>query len=49
MYDSWEIWEICKKNLVGILEGKRTLGRLRLRWDDNIRIDVREIVLVFMD
>jgi hypothetical protein len=24
-------------------ESKRTLGRLRCRWKDNIRIDVREI------
>jgi hypothetical protein len=25
------------------LEGKRQLGRLRLRWEDNIRMDVRKI------
>jgi hypothetical protein len=29
--------------LVGKLEGKRTLGRRRNRWEDNIRIDFREI------
>jgi hypothetical protein len=25
--------------LVGIYDGKRTLGRPRLRWEDNIEID----------
>jgi hypothetical protein len=29
--------------LVGKLEGKRPLGRPRLRWEDNIRLDLREI------
>jgi hypothetical protein len=29
--------------LVGKLEGKRPLGRPRHRWEDNIRMDVREI------
>jgi hypothetical protein len=29
--------------LVGKPEGKRPLGRPRRRWDDNIRIDLREI------
>jgi hypothetical protein len=29
--------------LVGKLEGKRPLGRPRRRWEDNIRIDLREI------
>jgi hypothetical protein len=29
--------------LVGEPEGKRPLGRLRLRWEDNIRMDLREI------
>jgi hypothetical protein len=29
--------------LVGKPEGKRQLGRLRRRWEDNIRIDLREI------
>jgi len=31
------------KLLVGISEGKRSLGRHRCRWEDNIRIDLREI------
>jgi len=28
--------------LVGKLEGKKSLGRPRLRWEDNIRMDLRE-------
>jgi hypothetical protein len=31
--------------LGGKLEGKRPFGRSRHRWEDNIRIDLREIVL----
>jgi len=30
-------------NLVGKPEGKRPLGKYRRRWEDNIRMDVREI------
>jgi hypothetical protein len=33
------------KDLVGKLEGKRPLGRLRRRWEDGIRMDLREIGL----
>jgi hypothetical protein len=29
--------------IVGKSEGKRPLGRLRHRWEDDIRIDLREI------
>jgi hypothetical protein len=29
--------------LVGKPEGKRLLGRSRCRWDDNIKMDLREI------
>ena len=29
--------------LVGKPEGKRPLGRLRLRWMDNIKLDLREV------
>jgi len=29
--------------LVGKPEGKRPLGRLRLRWVDNIRMDFQEV------
>jgi hypothetical protein len=31
------------KVLVGKLEGKRPLGRPRRRWEDGIRMDLREI------
>jgi hypothetical protein len=31
------------KNLVAKHERKRQLGRPRLRWEDNIRMDLREI------
>jgi len=30
--------------LVGKPEGKRSLGRPRLRWEDNIKLDLQEIV-----
>jgi hypothetical protein len=30
--------------LVGKPEGKRPLGRPRRRWEDNIKMDVREVV-----
>jgi hypothetical protein len=29
--------------LVGMSEGKRPLGRPRRRWEDNIKLDLREI------
>jgi hypothetical protein len=29
--------------LVGKREGKRPLGRLRCRWEDNIKMDLREV------
>jgi hypothetical protein len=29
--------------LVGKHEGKRPLGRPRLRWDDNIKMDLQEV------
>jgi hypothetical protein len=33
--------------LVGNPEGKRSLGRPRCRWMDNIKIDLREIGMVW--
>jgi Tfp pilus assembly protein PilP len=30
--------------LVGKSEGKRSLGRPRRRWEDNIKIDLQEVV-----
>ena len=35
--------------LVGKLEGMRPLGRPRLRWVDNIRMDLREVGCGYMD
>jgi hypothetical protein len=32
------------KIMVGNSEGKRPLGRLRCRWEDNIRMDFKNIV-----
>jgi hypothetical protein len=37
------------KVLVGKPEGKRPLGRPRRRWEDGIRMDLREIVLRDVD
>jgi hypothetical protein len=34
--------DVCRA-LVGRLEGKRPLGRHRRRWEDNIKIDFRQI------
>jgi hypothetical protein len=31
------------KILVGRLQGKRLLGRTRRRWEDNTKMDLREI------
>ena len=31
------------KVLVGTPEGKRPLGRPRRRWEDNIKLDLREV------
>ena len=35
--------------LVGKLEGKRPLGRLRRRWEDNIKMDLQEVGCGGMD
>ena len=32
--------------LMGKAEGKRPLGRLRLKWEDNIKVDLREVGFV---
>jgi hypothetical protein len=34
---------IAYRILVGNLEGKRSLGRPRRRWVDNIKMDLREL------
>ena len=35
--------------LVGKPEGKRPLGRLKLRWVDNIKMDLQEVGCGYMD
>jgi hypothetical protein len=37
------------RGLVGKPEGKRPLGRLRRRWEDNIRMDRQEVECGVMD
>jgi hypothetical protein len=37
------------KILVGKPEGRRPLGRPRRRWEDNIKMDIREIVFGDVD
>jgi hypothetical protein len=39
----------CAGHLVGYPEGKRQVGRLRRRWVDNIKMDLREIGWCGMD
>ena len=42
------MWHVCGKGkvhtgvLMGKLEGKRRHARNRLRWEDNIKVDVQE-------
>jgi len=35
--------------MLGKSEGRRPLGRPRLRWVDNIRMDLQEVGCVYMD
>jgi hypothetical protein len=43
----WHAWRRGERGvysvLVGSPEGKRPLGRPRHRWDDNIKMDLREM------
>jgi hypothetical protein len=42
----WYAWERrVYKVLVGKPEGKRSLGKPRRRWEDGVRMDLREIGL----
>jgi hypothetical protein len=43
----WHVWgEVdIYRILVGEPEGKKPLGRPKRRWEDNIKIDLREIEL----
>jgi hypothetical protein len=38
-----EEWRGVYRVLVGRSEGKRPLGRPRRRWEDNIKLDLREM------
>ena len=40
---------VVHRVLVGKPEGKRPLGRPRRRWEDNIRMDLQEVGLVYED
>jgi len=40
---------VVYSTLVGKPEGKRTLGRPRFRWVDNIRLDLQEVGCGYMD
>ena len=39
---------VCRV-LVGKPEGRRSLGRPRRKWEDNIRMDLQEVGGVYMD
>jgi len=44
----WGEKSLCRV-LEGKLEGKRQLGRTSLRWEDNIKMDLQEVVCGGMD
>jgi hypothetical protein len=43
MRHAWREKRNACRILVGKPEGKRSLGRCRCRWEDNIKMDLREI------
>jgi hypothetical protein len=43
MYYAWGEKRNAYRMLVGKPEGNKPLGRPRRRWEDNIRMDLREI------
>jgi hypothetical protein len=47
----WHTWggERCYRVLIGRPEGKRPLGRTRRRWEDSIKIDLRDIGIDWMN
>ena len=44
----WNLWGVYRF-LVGKPEGKRPLGRTRLRWDDNMKMDLKVVEWGVMD
>ena len=47
----WRVWVrrgMCRV-LVGKPEGRRPLGRPKLRWVDNIRMELQEVGCGYMD
>jgi hypothetical protein len=46
---SMEAKNNAQRSLVGKSEGKKPLGRPRHRWEDNIKMDLREIGWCGMD
>jgi hypothetical protein len=45
MWHACERRESCTRFLVGKPEGKKPVGKPRRRWEDGIRMDLREIAL----
>jgi hypothetical protein len=43
VWDAWARGKICTGFWWGKTEGKRTLGRPVFRWEENIKIDLREV------
>jgi hypothetical protein len=43
MWHAWEEGRGVYRVLVGRAEGRRPLGRLRHKWQHNIKMDLREI------
>ena len=40
----WHVWrERCAQGFGGEIKGKRPLGRPRRRWEDNIKVDLKEV------
>ena len=49
MQHVWRTGETYKGNLWGEPEGKRSLGRPRRTWEDNIKMDLQEVGFGGMD
>jgi hypothetical protein len=43
MWHAWERGETCTGGVLGKTEGKRPLERPRRRWEDGIKMNLREI------